>query len=511
MTNLSSEIEQILKKCFAIRSSKDIELIHNALDIHLTQDLLYNTLSQKQQLVLVKYTEFVSEFDNDNSYTDGLFVLLRGRATVSRRGQSLLISAKPGCELEAQYVLGQQSIPNTAGSCDIFFERTEESQLSENYRQGRKITIHFDKGSTYLVLRSAHSKPYLERLQGSLVGKLVLNDIGIGEILQKKSHEIDCNCNADNPIKVFAFKDGQICLKQGDEPDRVLLIATGSCLVYRKNEENEVHCVGSFVAPCFIGLTLFLQDYDICSLEKEQVSVVAVERCVTRSFCSTCFLASVSPKKLKDSFANLARAQMKMWTTFATDEDETSNSTDPQEAEEAVSREEIRRYDDDTTIAHDLNERLQTGRLKRSKILSTIHNTISSSDLNNTKEQLDVIHNREKWLLDTDKPNLLRDIMTALAANDCGIDYTICERNHPSKGPFHNFTTTSNGGNIDTTTDIDDHMSINMPPQVLNRIVQMEKCLGKERPQEYDNTDPLLKPYPSVVDRKMHGKTLPII
>jgi len=100
-------------------------------------------------------------------------------------------------------------------------------------------------------------------------------------------------------------------LKQGDEPDRVLLIATGSCLVYRKNKENEVHCVGSFVAPCFIGLTPFLQDYDICSLEKEQVSVVAVESGVAISFCSTCFITVLS-SKMKDAFTNFARAQMKM-------------------------------------------------------------------------------------------------------------------------------------------------------------------------------------------------------
>lgn len=85
------------------------------------------------------------------------------------------------------------------------------------------------------------------------------------------------------------------------------------------------------------------------------------------------------------------------------------------------------------------------------------------------------------------------------------------ERNHPSKGPFHNFTTTSsNDGNIDTT-ESDNHMSLSMPPQISNRIAQMEKCLGRNRIQEYDNTDPFLKPYPSVVDRKMHGKTLPII
>jgi len=470
--------------------------------------------------VLVKYYEFVHEFDTDNLYTDGLFVLLRGKATVSSVGQSLIINAKPGCDLEAQHVLGQLTFPNS--STELFFKNIENT--NHETRQGRKTTIHFDKGSTYLVLRPAHSTAYLERLQGSLVGKSVLNDIGIGEILQKKSHEIDCNGSVGNPIKVFSFREGQILTRQGDDTDQVLLIATGSCLVYRENEENEVHCVGSFVAPCFIGLTPFLQDYDICILEKEQVSVVAVERGVAISFCSSCFVTVMS-SKLKDAFTNLARTQMKTWTTFATDEDETSNSMDPQhqKAEEAASKEEsayqtsIRTNatvdeddENDTTIAHDLNERLQTGRLKRSKVLSTIHNTIlSSSDLNNSKEQLDVIHNREKWLLDTDKPNLFYDIMIALT-NDCGVDYTMCERNHPSKGPFHNFTTTSNDGNIDTT-ESDNHMSLSMPPQISNRIAQMEKCLGRNRIQEYDNTDPFLKPYPSVVDRKMHGKTLPII
>ena len=206
---------------------------------------------------------------------------------------SPIINAKLGCEIETQYVLGQLPILNSSGCCDIFFKRTEESQLSE--KKG-KTTIHFDKGSTYLVLRSAHSKPYLERLQGSLTEKSVLNDIGIGDIL---SHEKDCNCTDDNLIKVFSFKAGQVLTKQGDDPDRVLLIATGSCLVYRKNEEDEVHCVGSFVAPYFIGISSpFLAD--ICSLVKEQVSVVAVKSGVAISFCSSCFLTVMS-SKLKDA------------------------------------------------------------------------------------------------------------------------------------------------------------------------------------------------------------------
>jgi len=143
--------------------------------------------------------------------------------------------------------------------------------------------------------------------------------------------------------------------------------------------------------------------------------------------------------KLRDSFANLARAQIKMWTTPVSFEEEvicTVEATEDlqhQKAEEAASKEEsayqksirtnatVDEDENDTALA--LDEVLQKGRLKRSKILSTIHNTISS-DLNNSKEQLDVIHNREKGLLDTDKPNLFYDIMIALT-NDCGADYTI--------------------------------------------------------------------------------------
>ena len=118
-----SEIEHILKKSFAIRSSKDIELIHNAVDSHLTLDLLYNALSHRQRLVMIKYIELVNEFDADNSYTDGLLVLLRGRATATCRGQSLIINAKPGCDIEAQHVLGQLSIPNS--STELFFNHKE--------------------------------------------------------------------------------------------------------------------------------------------------------------------------------------------------------------------------------------------------------------------------------------------------------------------------------------------------------------------------------------------------
>ena len=41
----------------------------------------------------------------------------------------------------------------------------------------------------------------------------------------------------------------------------------------------------------------------------------------------------------------------------------------------------------------------------------------------------------------------------------------MCEQSDQFNGPFHTFITTDN---VDTTTDSDNHMSLNMPPQVPN-------------------------------------------
>lgn len=74
----------------------------------------------------------------------------------------------------------------------------------------------------------------------------------------------------------------------------------------------------------------------------------------------------------------------------------------------------------------------------------------------------------------------------------------MCERDDP----FHNFDIDTNASSFE--------MTLQMPSRVPKRIDHMaQKCLGRKRPEEYDDSDPFLKPCPSVVSRKMHGKTLP--
>lgn len=75
-----------------------------------------------------------------------------------------------------------------------------------------------------------------------------------------------------------------------------------------------------------------------------------------------------------------------------------------------------------------------------------------------------------------------------------------------SNDPFHNFTINSD--------DSDQQMALLMPTPLDNRLAHMADNflgLGRKRPPQYDDSDPFLSPVPSSVDRKMHGKTLPIV
>ena len=57
------------------------------------------------------------------------------------------------------------------------------------------------------------------------------------------------------PTKLFRFRRGQILIKECDVADNFLFVSTGSCLIFRSDEEGEVHCVGSIMSPCFVGIT----------------------------------------------------------------------------------------------------------------------------------------------------------------------------------------------------------------------------------------------------------------
>jgi len=119
-----------------------------------------------------------------------------------------------------------------------------------------------------------------------------------------------------------------------------------------------------------------------------------------------------------------------------------------------------------------------------------------------------VVCDREKWLIDGDKGNILVDVMEALSQG-CGIDFTKCE----GDDPFHNFVVDKPpAANTENGTGCDLQMLLKMPFRMPNRLSNMaNECLGRKRPAAYDDSDPFLEPCASVVSRKMHGKTLPMV
>jgi len=198
--------------------------------------------------------------------------------------------------------------------------------VSPKSRQGNDVNILFEKGSTYIVLPESQSRQFLARLNASLIANRIFNDIGMTKLLCKQTHEKSCThaslINGECKVtKVFRFRAGQILIRQGNATEQVLFIATGSCLILQFNEEQEVRCVGSLLAPCFLGVTALFGGMDS---NDQHVSVVAATDGYAFSFCSYCFYAFVErmSSELMDAFANLAQSQMTAWGVKAENDQE---------------------------------------------------------------------------------------------------------------------------------------------------------------------------------------------
>jgi CRP-like cAMP-binding protein len=132
------------------------------------------------------------------------------------------------------------------------------------------------------------------------------------------------------PTKLFHFRRGQILIKEGDDADNFLFVSTGSCLIFRSDEEGEVHCVGSIMSPCFVGITDLFGSGDSVGrgpCGRHSVSVVAATHGCAFSCCSLCFTSFVngvsSNSGLANAFRFLSQSQMATWTTPTRAEDET--------------------------------------------------------------------------------------------------------------------------------------------------------------------------------------------
>jgi hypothetical protein len=526
-------IRLIKEKSAAIRSESDLDGIRNSFDADLsTADVVWATLSPRQKNSLCKHFEFRTAFSEDGDLypcvdktgagswkhnPTGLFVLLHGQATVMSGEYSIVLREGIG----ERVVAGRLAIPEDARE---FFNRRRSTNTYHRFvlleKKCHNVSIRFHKGSSYLVLDGANSTVFIQRLNASLLTRRILNDIGISGLLSRKKDPIVTD--TDDP-QVFCFSPGNVLIKGGSVAERILFVAKGSCLIFKQTDRRQgsTVCVGSLSSPSFIGFSSVLLDQNTndCTFGIHPVSVVAVQGGYAFSFCSRKFLAAISAAGKVDAFRFLAECQ-KIWNTASEEDDcychekrndsvsevgiaEEEDANDPlrnaiNTNNSAAKQEDEERNEDGVDSITDLISNIWKGKLKRSKLLTAIHESFTSDDnLFQSSEPNDVDHD----LFHSISKQLLREIMANLE-RDCGVSFG-CE----DDDPFHNFT-------IKADEPDREQMSLEMPSQITDRLDKMAGHflgLGRKRPPEYDNSDPFLLPAPSTVDRRMHGKTLPIV
>lgn len=577
-------VAPLLKKSAAVRTEDDLRQIVAALEPALAADAVWAALSPRQKRRAGKHLELTTAFEDggdvwcvekgrvagarrDDPPPCGLCILVRGRATIAHAGRSLVVHGGDGGTHKLRMVLGRLSVPS--GDAREFFKRGPAIEGKDSLyhrfvppKRGREgdVTARFERGSTYIVLPETQSRRSLGRLDASLVAMRVLGDLEMATLLRKRTHNRHCARAA--PLEgvtratwVFPFWAGHILLREGDAPDRILLVATGSCLILRSDKEQEFRCVGSLAAPCFVGISPFFGGGDHggkgADGGAQPVTVVAATDGHAFLFCPNCFLTALDNDSTSDAtagectpksrlvlaFQSLARSQMEAWALrpgigeaaceeeealvthdavaeddddeFWSEFDQGQSEADPgqkrliEKLRAAQEKEilEMKMRTENSKMPIDVDSKISKGKLNRSKFLAAIHETFSDNCMAVT-EPSPFVDNREKWLLEGDKSNVLRDTIAALSKG-CGADATAVEDNDP----FHNFAVDAPLG-----TDGDLRMSLQKPPLMPNRLERMATtCLGRKRPPEYDDSDPFLKPHPSMVSRKLHGKTLPIV
>ena len=531
---MSDAIRLIKNRPTAIRTDSDLDLIRKTFDADLLSvDAVWASLSSKQKMTLVKHFEYKAALseegdvflhkrstNNQECISPGLFILFHGEAVVSTRQHSIVIHGGDGVRV-GRAVLGRLDLPEDAHD---FFAKVDETMRSENKslyhkfvsleEDCKEISIHFQKGASYLMLPQPKSKIFIERLNASLITRRVLRGIGISELLNMNT------TNFDDKPKIWRFKPGHVLLKEGSIANRVLFVAKGSCFVFRRaysKQTSQQLCVGSLASPSFIGFApLFLDcTIDGNSFGIQPVSIVANSEGYAFSFCSRKFISVLKNTKtdLVNAFNYLAECQ-RGWTDI--DDLECPGGDGDQSEKVNIADEEIRdtakedtrdepaseEMDPDNEKQYsgidrnDLISNIGSGKLRRSKLLQSLHKSLSSHSQNGS-----LLRNIDHPLLQSINTHLLKEIMKNLE-RDCGVIF----RRNESDDPFHNFTIESNASK--------ENMTLLIPRPDLDRLHRMGKNflgLGRKRLPKYDDSDPFLLPVPSAVDRKYHGKTLPIV
>lgn len=153
-------------------------------------------------------------------------------------------------------VLGRLAYPKDALN---FFPDGQSTSVYHRFvsleKQTVEVSLQFQKGARYLFLSGEKSRLSIERLNVSLLTRRLLYDIGIAELLKR-------NQENDSRPQVVRFGPGDVLMREGNVASRVLFIAKGSCVIFKKPNARGLPamCVGSLTSPSFIGFAPLVLD-----------------------------------------------------------------------------------------------------------------------------------------------------------------------------------------------------------------------------------------------------------
>jgi len=269
-------VHTICEQCPATRSEVDLKLLHEFVSsqTELVLDPLWQFLPFIHQLRLCKHLRYTTHATDMRMYLDAqnmnLNVFIKGRAELVSTGTKLSLCASKGPILGEIHVPQsiQRLIHHTSPTNDAF--NTEHDCFYKNiitmkqldYNIPPKATgrssVFFFKGSHCLYLNTLDLRPFMENLFDRLISQRVLNHLHLNSLRSKG-------------LNLVTFPQGHPILLEGEKSDKIILTLRGKCEL-NKNVESIKVAAGN-------GLFALSKenDSDAATIQDANAEVVQIE------------------------------------------------------------------------------------------------------------------------------------------------------------------------------------------------------------------------------------------
>ena len=227
-------VQTICQQCPARRSEVDLKLLHEFVSsqTELALDPLWQFLPFIHQLRLCRHLRYTTHATDTRMYLDAqnmnLNLFIKGQAEVESTGTKLSLCASKGPTLGKIHVPRsiQRLIHHTSPTNDAFDKEHDcfytkiitMKQLDHNIppKAAGRSSVFFFKGSHCLYLNALDLRPFMENLFDRLISQRVLNHLHLNSLRGKG-------------LNLVTFPQGHPILLEGEKSDKIILTLRGKC------------------------------------------------------------------------------------------------------------------------------------------------------------------------------------------------------------------------------------------------------------------------------------------